>query len=269
MKRIVWLGFLFYLGLSLVTAGWPTEISSTTIKGPYPRGVQINALDFTFTAAVASPTGATFTCTGADLLIARYPGSTTAGITIISATDEYGRTGTISNYSIANGTYAAFWFGNTHGWADSSNQVKITCATSTAQVAILRIPMAFRGIPAATTVAYYTPQDVIGPYPGTVAAGDLDFTMAAGKISAATFPLTNKEVLLLYNSGATPRTVTLTSVADKWQRTGDITAYSIGAGEWAAFFYGDKTGWADANGCASITCSNAELKVAVLRLPNY
>lgn len=266
MKRFT-LGIL--AAIWIAASGSATEITSTTILGPYPRGVQADALDFTFTAAVASPTGATFTCTGADLLIARYTGGATAAITILSTTDEYGRTGTISDYEIANASYAAFWFGNTHGWANSSGQATITCATSSAQTAILRIPMAFRGIPAATTAGAYTPQNVKGPYPGTVSAGDLTFTMAAGITSSATFALTNKEVLLVYNSAVTAHTFTLTSVPDKYQRSGNVTNYSLGAGEWAAFFYGDKMGWADSNGCAAITASNSALKIAVLRIPNY
>lgn len=102
------------------------------------------------------------------------------------------------------------------------------------------------------------------------AANSLDITfVAAGADFAdgAQFTLTGKEILLAWNKHATdPRTVTVTSVVDEYNRTGNITAYSIGAGEIAVFPQFQLAGWKQSSGKLSLAASAADVYFAVLRL---
>ena len=112
-----------------------------------------------------------------------------------------------------------------------------------------------------------TRQTVYGPYPGTISANQLDFTWVAGSIEAATpttFVCTGNELLLFHNNGAQAYTTTITSVADEYNRTGDITAYSIGAGEFAAFKFTNVAGWRNSSGLVSFIVENASVDVAIL-----
>lgn len=114
-----------------------------------------------------------------------------------------------------------------------------------------------------------TVQQMLGPF-AAYGAGTADFTFAAGTITDGdTFVCTGKEILVVQNTDAGAVTITITSVADEKNRTGDITTYSVGAGEFAAFSIGltNSLGWKSTTGKVRITVSDADLKVAVLRLP--
>lgn len=103
-----------------------------------------------------------------------------------------------------------------------------------------------------------------------VTAGTLHFTWTAGNTGGDTVSLTGREIILMWNSGATPRTATITSQADEKGRTGDITAYALAAGEFACFTGGltNSVGWRNpTTGLITITPSHAEVKYAVLKLP--
>jgi hypothetical protein len=78
-----------------------------------------------------------------------------------------------------------------------------------------------------------------------------------------------RDLLFFQNSDAGAVTVTITSVADEKNRTGDITTYSIGIGEFAMFSVGltNQLGWQSTAKKIRITVSDADLKVSVLRLP--
>ena len=110
----------------------------------------------------------------------------------------------------------------------------------------------------------------VGPFTA-VGVGEADFTFAAGTITDGdTFVCTGRELLLAYNSSvATPRTITITSVEDETNRAEDITTYSMAAGDYAVFGVGltNSKGWMSTAKTIRITVSNAEMKVAVLRLP--
>lgn len=115
-----------------------------------------------------------------------------------------------------------------------------------------------------------TVQTMLGPF-ATYGAGLADFTFAAGTIKDGdTFVCTGKELLIVKNTGAGAATITITSVADEKNRTGDITAYSVGISEYAIFPIGltNSQGWKSTTGKVRITVSDADLKVAVLRLPS-
>jgi len=115
-------------------------------------------------------------------------------------------------------------------------------------------------------------QTISAKYPSLpIAANGLDFTWtAAGAAFAdgAQFPLTGKEILLVRNDNAVAQTVTINSVADPYNRTGNITAYSIGAGEYAVFPQFQQTGWMQSSGKLSFAASAADVYFAVLRLPD-
>jgi len=114
-----------------------------------------------------------------------------------------------------------------------------------------------------------TVQQMLDPFAGA-AAGTADFTVAASTLTDGdTFQCTGRELLFVQNTGAGATTITITSVADEKNRTGDITTYSVGIAEFACFAIGltNSQGWKSAAGTVRITCSDVDLKVAVLRLP--
>jgi len=112
-------------------------------------------------------------------------------------------------------------------------------------------------------------QNILAPF-AAVGAGAADFTFAAGTITDGdTFVCTGRELLVVQNTDAGAVTITITSVVDEKNRTGDITTYSVGIGEFACFSIGltNSKGWKSTAGKVRITVSDADLKVAVLRLP--
>lgn len=115
-----------------------------------------------------------------------------------------------------------------------------------------------------------TPKSLPAKYPTTpITANALDFTWtAAGADYAdgARFTLTGKEILLVHNGNVGAQTVTITSQVDPYNRTGHITAYSLGAGEYAVFPQFQLTGWADGSGYLILAASAADVEFAVLRL---
>ncbi|MBI5964938.1 MAG: hypothetical protein HY863_15775 [Chloroflexi bacterium] len=111
---------------------------------------------------------------------------------------------------------------------------------------------------------------LLGSYPALpIAANAADVAFVAADV-------TNKEqivpggndLIVVWNTHATnPYTVTFNSVADDKNRTGDITAYSIGAGEIAMFGPFKQTGWMQTDGKMYMEASNAAIKYAVIALP--
>lgn len=112
-----------------------------------------------------------------------------------------------------------------------------------------------------------TPQIPVGPYPGTVAANDLDITWAAATIGSTTFTVTGKELILVHNTGISSATLTLVSVADRYNRSGTISDYALGGGEYAAFWVGNIIGWRDSAGIMTIQSATSGHNIAVIRIP--
>ena len=111
-----------------------------------------------------------------------------------------------------------------------------------------------------------TVQSLVGKYPATpLGAGDAAITFQAMELAGDTFSNTGKEIILVRNDDAGAVTLTITGVVDEKNRTGDIDAYSIPAGEYAAFGPFPIQGWNDSNGKLNLTASDVDLKVAVLR----
>ena len=114
-----------------------------------------------------------------------------------------------------------------------------------------------------------TKTTVVGPYPTLQpAANSLDVTLTAADVAnKEEFVMSGNDVLLVQNSDPTnPYTFTVTSVVDDHNRTGDITTYSLAAGEIAAFKFTKKKGWMQTNGKCYLEASNVAIKYAVLTL---
>jgi hypothetical protein len=108
----------------------------------------------------------------------------------------------------------------------------------------------------------------VGPYPTLpVSANSLDITFtAADTVNKEQFAAGADTLVLVWNTHATTTyTVTITSVADDKGRTGDVTTYSLSAGEIAAFRI-RKPGWMQSDGNIYMEASNAAIKYAVLAL---
>jgi hypothetical protein len=114
-----------------------------------------------------------------------------------------------------------------------------------------------------------TPATPKGPFlTGQPAADQLDivFTGPATASDGISFPLTGREVLLVRNIHATTaQTFTINSQPDPYGRTQDVTAYSLAAGEFAAFLFNDLIGFRQADGNVYAVGSTTDIKFAVLR----
>lgn len=109
--------------------------------------------------------------------------------------------------------------------------------------------------------------EMLGAY-GNYAAGAAGVTMAAADVANGNqFRLEKNDLLLAYNSGGVAYTITITSVADRYGRTRDISAYSIGAGEWAAFGHLLSHGWQQEDKNIYASASNSAVKLGILRQP--
>ncbi len=132
----------------------------------------------------------------------------------------------------------------------------------------LVITALFGGVAEAARTAI-TVQTAKGPYLSTpVAADSLDVTIAASdNTNGNYFVGTGRELILVRNTAGVAGTVTFTSVADQYSRKGDITAYSIGAGETAMFWVGNLVGWDQGGGQIYIDTSASTMNIAVIRIP--
>lgn len=93
---------------------------------------------------------------------------------------------------------------------------------------------------------------------------DLVFT-APDDTNGVKFLAQGNEIVLAQNTDVGAQTFTVVSVADELNRTGDITAYSMGAGEFAQVPIYPQKGFRDSSGYITITVSNVAVKFMVLR----
>lgn len=104
---------------------------------------------------------------------------------------------------------------------------------------------------------------------GTIAADAADFVWTAADVSNSnSATLTGREMLLVQNTGGSAYTVTVTSVADDLGRTGDITTYSLAAGDFAVFGPFPMRGWRQSGSKLYFAGSNAAVKFVVLKVPS-
>lgn len=115
-----------------------------------------------------------------------------------------------------------------------------------------------------------TKTTALGNFPALQpAANACDLTMtAADAANKEQFVASGNDLIVAHNTGASTRTITITSVADGAnKRTGDITTYSLQAGDYAVFGPFTKQGWMQADGKIYIEASHAEVKWGVVALP--
>ena len=116
----------------------------------------------------------------------------------------------------------------------------------------------------------FTPITIKDPF-ATIAADAADVTWTACSAGADTFVSNGRDIILVKNTGAGARTVTISSVVDEKNRTGDIGPYTLAAGDNAVFPPGltNSPGWKNpSTGVITITGSHAEVQVLILRLPD-
>lgn len=116
---------------------------------------------------------------------------------------------------------------------------------------------------ARTNLTLMTAEGAYGDY----AAGDADLSMTAADTSDKNeCTLTAKVLLVAHNTGASAHNITVSSTADQYGRTGDITDYSLGAGEYAVFGPFEPAGWIQSDGKLYFEADDAEVKFGVVQL---
>lgn len=119
-------------------------------------------------------------------------------------------------------------------------------------------------------VLVLTPVQMVAKYPSlqpAVNTLDAAFTAAGADFAdGAEFPLTGQEIVIVQNLNVAAKTVTVTSYADGMNRTGDITAYSVGAAEFAILPQFQPMGWANPAGKLHMAASAADVGFLILRL---
>lgn len=106
--------------------------------------------------------------------------------------------------------------------------------------------------------------------PGSYAAAGTVFTWtAADATNGNAFTLTGKQLVLAYNSDtAAAHSVTVTSVADEYGRTGNITADSIAIGAYKMYGPFKLPGWLQTDGNLYISADDALILFAVITIPD-
>ena len=118
-----------------------------------------------------------------------------------------------------------------------------------------------------TNVALTTP---IGSYPVLpVAANAADAVQVAADVANGNqipFGSAARLLVLVFNShAATPYAFTVTSSLDAFNRTGDITAYDVQAGEIIPLVL-NRDGWRQTDGNLYISGTNAAVKFVAIQL---
>jgi len=112
-----------------------------------------------------------------------------------------------------------------------------------------------------------TKTTALGAY-GNYAANAADLTMtAADDTDKNSYTCEGNDLVIAHNTGAGAHTVTITSVDDEYGRDGDISAYSLGAGEYAIFGPLKPHGWRQSDGKVYLEADDAEVKFGVVKLP--
>lgn len=106
----------------------------------------------------------------------------------------------------------------------------------------------------------------LGSYPALpLAGGSADVSMQAASGSSGSngnqipFGAASKLIVIVQNTAGVSGTVTFTSLADPFNRTGDISAYSLAAGAIAEFEF-QRAGWCQSDGNLYCEASAATVK---------
>lgn len=113
----------------------------------------------------------------------------------------------------------------------------------------------------------HTPLTALGTKTDAYSANAADLTMTAADVAnKEQVTLTGNELVIAYNANAGAQTVTISSVVDDMGRTGDVTTYSIGAGEYAVFGPFGTEGWRQSDGKLYFEATHADVKLGVVKL---
>lgn len=114
----------------------------------------------------------------------------------------------------------------------------------------------------------HTVVQCLGPYPTplALAAATQKTAVAADATNYEQVQLTGKEVVIIRNSGASARSITFSSVADAYNRTGDVTD-SLAAGATGVYGPFPVAGFQQSDGKLYFQCAHAECLIVVARLP--
>ena len=109
---------------------------------------------------------------------------------------------------------------------------------------------------------------LLGAFPTLpITADTADVVLSAADVGNMNYAVHGgRDILFAFNSGGSPYTVTITS-APLNGRSGDITTYSIGAGEIAAFGPFTEQGWKQADGSLYFQASNVAVKFFIITIP--
>lgn len=112
-----------------------------------------------------------------------------------------------------------------------------------------------------------TAKTALGGKTNAYTANAADLTMTGADVANMNDVVASgKDLIIAHNTGASPYTVTITSIADPFGRTGDITTYSMDAGEYAIFGPFGSDGWLQADGRLYFQASNVAVKFGIVRL---
>lgn len=117
-----------------------TALTVQTAKTPF-ASISANGADITLTAADAV-NGNHFACSGKEILIVQNSHAADAHtVTITSVVDEKGRTGTITNYSLAAGEIALFTMGRTleQGWMQTDGTILVSGSNAAIKLAAVKV----------------------------------------------------------------------------------------------------------------------------------
>jgi len=114
----------------------------------------------------------------------------------------------------------------------------------------------------------HTALTALGTKGSSYTANAADLTMTAADASnKEEVAFTGSEVVVAHNTDVSAHTVTISSIADDDHgRTGDITSYSLGAGEYAVFGPFDLDGWRQSGGLLHFEADDATVKFGVVKL---
>lgn len=115
----------------------------------------------------------------------------------------------------------------------------------------------------------HTAQVLKGAYGDYSSVNSADYTYTAADVTnKEQTKITGQEILLARNvNGAAAHTITINSVNTPFGRKGDVTAYSLGANEFAMFGPFEITGWIQTDGNLYFEADNANIQFAVIKLP--
>ncbi len=115
-----------------------------------------------------------------------------------------------------------------------------------------------------------TAMTALGPYnPDAYAvANAADLPMTAADITDFNdVVMTDRQLLLVHNTGGSGALFSVISSNDPYGRKGNIVTYSIGAGDYVIFGPFKILGWTTTSGRLNFNATSADFKVGIINLP--